>query len=344
MRDRKERAHGPYQHGRRFRVVIVGANGRKRYRSFEEEGLARAYVATFQTQTDSRTVKVAVDAFIVHHKERGLRFTTTTRMEYHLRKLLQLDRFGGKPLRTMKPARGAELYAAMQKVAAVDTHRGALAVGRAWGRWCVKQGWIKVSPFAEVEGQGRRKKGKPQPRVDEARTLIGKLLEIGPRDQGAVATMVAMVLGMRATEIASRDVRDVDDGGRLLWIPDSKTDAGKRTLEVPVFLRPLLLALASKRMPHEPLFRMLDGTRPTRHWLYHHVKRLCGTAKIPKVSPHGLRGLHATLARVGGSTSAVVAAQLGHADEQVQTAYVDPVVAEAERRRQSFAVLVGGKV
>lgn len=27
--------------------------------------------------------------------------------------------------------------------------------------------------------------------------------------------------------------RDIDDGGGLLWIPDSKTEAGKRTLRIP---------------------------------------------------------------------------------------------------------------
>jgi hypothetical protein len=32
---------------------------------------------------------------------------------------------------------------------------------------------------------------------------------------------------MRATEIVSRVVRDLDDEGRLLWIPDSKTEAGQ---------------------------------------------------------------------------------------------------------------------
>ena len=32
-----------------------------------------------------------------------------------------------------------------------------------------------------------------------------------------------MVMGMRANEIVSRVVRDLDDDGRLLWIPDSKT-------------------------------------------------------------------------------------------------------------------------
>jgi hypothetical protein len=33
-------------------------------------------------------------------------------------------------------------------------------------------------------------------------------------------------------------VRDLDDEGRLLWIPETKTEAGKRTLPVPEVLNP----------------------------------------------------------------------------------------------------------
>jgi integrase len=61
---------------------------------------------------------------------------------------------------------------------------------------------------------------------------------------GAVGAMMSLLMGMRAMEIVSRVARDVDDDGRLLWIPDSKTEAGKRTLEVPAVLRPHLLEMA----------------------------------------------------------------------------------------------------
>ena len=50
-------------------------------------------------------------------------------------------------------------------------------------------------------------------------------------------------LGLRAGEVVSRVVRDLDDGGWLLWIPCSTTEAGRRTLEVPELLRPHPLAL-----------------------------------------------------------------------------------------------------
>jgi hypothetical protein len=41
---------------------------------------------------------------------------------------------------------------------------------------------------------------------------------------------MTLLMGMRASEVVNRVTRDVDDGGRLLWIPEAKTrtalDAG----------------------------------------------------------------------------------------------------------------------
>jgi integrase len=98
-------------------------------------------------------------------------------------------------------------------------------------------------------------------------------------------------MGMRANEIVSRVVRDLDDDGKLLWIPDSKTEAGRRTLQVPELLRPLLKALAEGKSPDAKLFgyHWLD-------WVRRWVKRICEAPGVPKVTAHGMRGLHSTLA------------------------------------------------
>jgi integrase len=61
--------------------------------------------------------------------------------------------------------------------------------------------------------------------------------------------MTALAMGMRASEIVSRVVRDLDDGGALLWRPDSKTLAGRRKLQVPEFLQPYLVELARGQNP-----------------------------------------------------------------------------------------------
>jgi len=188
---------------------------------------------------------------------------------------------------------------------------------------------LRDNPFAEVEGAGRRRKGKAQLGVDEARKLTELCLSMAAQPE-AVAVLAALLLGPRASEVIERDVRDLDDGGRLLWIRDSKSEAGKRAIEVPEVLRPLLLALAKDRIAAAPLFWDSRGKRPSRHWVLNHCQRLCRLAGVPVVSAHGLRGTHGSLARRGGATAELVAAQLGHAHVGVtNAAYITRQAAQA---------------
>lgn len=59
--------------------------------------------------------------------------------------------------------------------------------------------------------------------------------------------LTAFLLGLRASEVTDRVVRDLDDEGRLLWIEFGKTRRSRRTLEVPALLRPHLPRLAKGR-------------------------------------------------------------------------------------------------
>jgi integrase len=133
-------------------------------------------------------------------------------------------------------------------------------------------------------------------RASSGQRCINLVISIGYQLQVAQS---ALYLGLRASEIVHIHRRDVDDGGRLLWIPDSKTDAGRRTLEVPEVLRPLLVKRAA-----ECSGRLFDHDRS---WVLQNVKRLCRLAGVPEISAHGLRGMHATLATRAGSTAHEVA-------------------------------------
>jgi integrase len=146
---------------------------------------------------------------------------------------------------------------------------------------------------------------------------------------------MTLLMGMRASEVADRVVRDLDDGGRLLWIPRAKTAAGVRRLRVPELLRPLLLALANGRQPEDRLFQ-----GATRWWLHDHVTAICRRAKVPVVGPHSMRGLHATLATAGGATAAHVAASLGHESFEVTARhYADGDVLAAVTARAAGELL-----
>lgn len=124
--------------------------------------------------------------------------------------------------------------------------------------------------------------------------------------------MVALLMGLRAGEIVARIVRDLDNGGRLLWIFDAKTQAGKRTVKVPAALQPHLLRLARDKLPTAYLFPGKKGGQPDRAWPRKWVKKICKLAKVLEVCAHSMRGLHATLAIEAGASPDVVARSLGH--------------------------------
>jgi integrase len=206
------------------------------------------------------------------------------------------------------PKYAAATYMNVAKAQATDTHRNQLAEVKTFFRWCVKaKKWLKENPIEEIEGVGKRRHGKPQLRIDEARRWLDAANELaGQGDEGAIGAMATLLLGLRAGEVVSRVVRDFDDGGRLLWIPCSKTEAGRRTLEVPDLLRPHLLALTEAKLPTAPLFGL--------HW------------------------------RGAGTTPHVVAASLGHetAATTLQS-YASPGSAHHADMGRVLTLLKGGQ-
>jgi hypothetical protein len=158
------------------------------------------------------------------------------------------------------------------------------------------------------------------------------------RDRGA--------RGMRASEITSRRVSDLDQDrapGDLLWIPCSKTPAGRRTLEVPEVLRPMLVACCEGKAFAAFIFETEAGGAHWRDWILHNVHRICDLAEVPRVTAHAMRGLLATLTAERGLAGHVIAATLGHEDERVtMTAYARPGAAAAGANRRGLVLLEGG--
>jgi integrase len=299
-------------------------------------------------------VSDAVQAHVVDMRERGLRTGTITRAEFHLRAFFQLDgesdgntlpyALDGGLLEDLRPRRCEELYGALTKSVAVDTHRNGLNTVKSFGAWCVKQGWIRTSPIEGVKPIGQRNRGKKQLRIDEARKLVDLCIRrANGGDEAAVAVMTAFLLGLRASEVTDRVVRDLDDQGRLLWIEFGKTRRSRRTLEVPALLRPYLLALAKDRAPEAQLIsrtKSKRGGKRDRFWLLYHLTGLCAEAKVPEVCPHSPRGLHATLATEAGATSHVVASALGHSSPAVTHAhYIDGGTARRARTKRVLGKL-----
>lgn len=209
-----------------------------------------------------------------------------------------------KALSSLTPAAAKRLLEQRQAEVKPDTLAGELSVAQRWGAWVAQQGWLPVNPLAGLVATGERSTGKPQLRVDSARKFLETALA-DPSDVGTAAA-IALLMGLRASEITSLKARDVDNGGTLLWVSVSKTRKGLRQLSVPAVLVPRLVALARGKGSDQSLWGNVD-----RHWLSRAVIRLAETAGVDRVTPHGLRGTWATLA-VGSVPTEHVAAALGH--------------------------------
>ncbi len=207
-----------------------------------------------------------------------------------------------------------DLWSKWVESKATDTALNTLAQVRTFLGWLERKQWTKGVPVLDgIEVVGRRNKGKPKLSQDEAEKLVGWCLA-HPDDVGAVATLCAYWLGMRATEITSRIVRNLDGRGTLLDITDAKTVAGERTLRLPTKLQPLLAGLAKGKEQEDRLFGDVN-----RHWLLRVVKQSCKAAGVRVVGPHGLRGTHAKVAREVGVSGVLLATAMGHESETTTT-------------------------
>lgn len=352
-RKRGERVLGPYPHRRKWRLRIVAANGERRSRTFATRERAEIYKRSFEEDVqESPTVGVALDAYEKHLTEKGNKPNsvklTTHRLRRFFAKHLEYD------LSLLTRGEGERMYTALRATGvSPDTHRNSLIEARSFLRWCGTKAWLEKNPLDGIEGVGRRSHGKAQLRIDEARLWEAKALELAYAGElGAVAALMALKMGLRASEITTRIVRDLDDGGRLLWIPDAKTRAGRRTVAVHPSLVEFLLEATQGKSRQSPIFQVPREGRPPgfhwRDWPREWVQRICELAAVPVVTAHGMRGLCATLSSIEALAGVApdleaIAKRFGHTSYRVTAqSYADREAVERAKVERSWKVLDGG--
>jgi integrase len=355
-----ERILGPYEENGYWRVIHVDATGKRESSKFDSEAKAERYIELLRASLsrEEHTTATALTAYKAFLSEKGNKQESIDVTEWAVEQFFPTP----VPLQLLSTTRCEKLYEELRtrpskrtkKPLAADTHRNVLAQVKSFLAWCVERGWLRENPCANIKGIGKRrprgkslgKEGKTL-RVKEARAWYEKALDLADGgDEGATAALVALLLGMRASEIVSRKVSDLDEDeapGDLLWIPCSKTPAGRRTLEVPAVLRPLLLACAEGKAPDSYIFETEDGKAHWRDWIIHNVHRICDLAKVPRVTAHAMRGLLATITAERGMAGHLIAATLGHEDERTTMhSYAAPGAAAAGVSRRGLTVLQGG--
>ena len=350
--ERPRHVFGPYRRQLRdrvtHRIIIERESGDRETISIDDEEEAKTTADNARRAIDKlasdHTFDEAVAAYAAAQGRRvtevELSAKTVERDAYHLRSMLKLDKHGALNIRRLTPRFAEQLYD--DRTGAVDTHRNALSVARAFGVWCVKQGWLRESPFAAVKGKGKRRKGKPQLRWEEARAFERAALAIADHDDGAVVSLCYLLLGPRSNEVLSRECRDVDDEGRILWSRNSKRRNGERLIRVPRQLAPFMLRLVRGRKPSDPLFAHAATRARAQDWAREQVWRICKLAGVPLVTPHGLRGTLATMGKEIGALSQHVADALDHASTSMtERAYIDRDRADAAAVERGWRVLEG---
>lgn len=345
------RVSGPYYDANvgTYRLVVFEGETRKTIRAKSEAEALRLKAQIERTfQQVERSIDDAIVEFLEDKRRQGIKELSISAVEEKLRSLLPVEQL----LSSLTQERAQQLYtAATQRISRygtplrVQTHYSYLKVSRHFFRWAVEQKYIPANPFEKVKRIGKPDVGKKQLRIDESRRMTQVLVDACTKGQeGAIATLCQMLLGLRSREVLLREVRDLDDEGKILWIPSGKTKNARRRLEVPEVLRPYLLRMVEGKAPERLIF---EGRNQKPHgipWLWKQVTRYCKEANLPRVCPHSLRGLHASLAMAAGCTSNAVASALGHGSFAITAKhYVDPdTLHNSTLRRFSSSLTTAG--
>jgi integrase len=336
---------GPYRDGIGYRIIIAESPNQKRGLYFEtKQQAARAKRIAEQESTEiaNVTVKEAIDTFELYQRDEKHDKPQSVRDTCYRLRLVFTDE--AEPLANLTPARCQALVGDFKtrnsrrgKPFAVDSLKNILAESNTFANWCVRKKWLKRNPLVGIKIEGKRKHGKLQLRIDEARRWMAKALELAQAGEaGAVAALVALIMGFRSSEIVRRSVRDLDDDGSVLVVEHAKTPAGNRRVQVPDFLQPLLKQLAVGKSPDDRLFG-----RHWRDWVRKWVRKICREVGVPEVGAHSMRGLHSILAVEAGMSANVVAASMGHESSTTLQSYAKPDGVAEGRTRKVTAGLMG---
>lgn len=316
------RVLGPYSDRDKWRLIII-ENGQKENQIYatKEEALRAQRKLSKSFLPKAPTIDTALNDWNTARQKGGICKDLTIasqamRVRFMLREHLpeEITRMKAKTAelvyekhRTRPGKNGLPLAAA--------THIFDLKCVKNFFKWCVSRRYLVSSPFSEVRPIGKKRAGKPQLRIEEAKRFTEAGLSYFTETQNplAIAALVAITMGPRASEVLNRSVRDLDNGGKILVIDSGKNERAKRRLDVPLFLQPILLQLARGRDPLSRLFGLnTDGVPWRRQSLYSAVHKICERAQVPRVCTHSLRGFWATTSVQIGTPSQAVAATLGH--------------------------------
>lgn len=364
----QNRALGPYETAdgkwQVIKIVTDGVTGKseKRYCTYATRAEAQDYIDEFTAVSSVNNTKLdeALEKYRHHYlvvqKNKAKRWSelrrriialTTTAFPHPKKKSITLD----SCLSEITPDSAQLIYDALVATGiSVDTHRGYLTNTKTFYDWAVTAKLVDANPFQNVKGTGKKNKGKKKLRTDEAVRFANAAFELllNTKDrikfERYLMGLTALYIGARASEIAMRRVRDIDQSCTKYIIEDTKTKAGERKEEIPVELQPFFRILIKDRPGTALLFpgRYINQEKPHDHRYVtrYCVRPLCKALGLPNVTAHGLRGTFADLGTEGGLAPLVVAQNLGQNGVRVALDhYISPSVVAGSASKKAHAVL-----
>jgi len=345
--------YGPYapSKGRsRWRVQLYCASSKRKISlTFESRAEAEAMIPELQARIREEApllLHAAIEQYLEFKKASGLQPLSLSSIRDRLFRFLP----DNLEMSAFTPRKAEDVYLEYTKSSGrygeikAATHHAVLRNTKEMWRWFVKRGLAKANPFEAVEPIGRVNTGKPQLRETDARRLDELLFDQARKgDEGALALLVQVYLGLRSSEVMRLLVESVENGGEKVSILKGKSKNAKRNLELHPDVAQLLWAHCQGRPQTERVFAANLPRAPKPSWMYKRLHKHCKQAGLPLVCPHSLRGLHSSLALTGGQTTHAVAAQLGHASFSTTARhYADPSAMDNARIKGFAKKLRGG--
>ena len=199
------------------------------------------------------------------------------------------------PVSQLTPQQAAALYLKETQrigkfgVVSAATHHATLRNAKEFFRWLCKRELARGNPFEKVDPIGRASAGKPQPRETDARKLDALLFaQARAGDEGSLALLMQIYLGLRSDEVLSLHVSAVEREGHKITIVRGKTRNARRSLEVYPELAALLWAHCAGRPESERVFAANLPKKPKPDWMYKRLHKRCAELGLPKFCPHSL--------------------------------------------------------
>ncbi len=331
-------------------------NGRRRTVYGKSEREARKKLADLQKQLATngtlpdpgrRTVAELLDAWL---QTADLR--PKTMAGYRQTLALVLPNLGHLRLARLEPVHLQRLYADLGKTSKRNAYRSHLLLHHAL-KLAVLWGWLPANPAERVI--------KPQYRAERkevwaAEQLRAFLAGTGGHVYGPLWTL-AVCTGCRLAELVGLRWQDVDTASGAVavkrtlqrvgsqWVESPpKTKAGERTIALPpealTALRRQKALQGAQRLKAGPEWQDLGlvFTSPTgkplqQTWVQNAMRAECDRLALPRLTPHGLRHLHASLLLAEGLPVPAVSARLGHASPAITMA----IYAHAMKRQDTEA-------